>query len=87
MNRLSRYCDGLIEMTWLLTVIFVPLYFFLEIDKPFGLGKTILQNFLNTPDQNYETYINEPLRSLALEIKQEKIKAQGLLTTIAEEEQ
>ena len=41
MNRLSRYCDGLIEMTWLLTVIFVPLYFFLEIDKPFGLGKTI----------------------------------------------
>ena len=39
MNRLSRYCDGLIEAAWLLAAIMVPLYFFLGSLEPFGFGK------------------------------------------------
>jgi hypothetical protein len=50
-------------------------------------AKAVLQNFLINPNEKYETYLNEPLRSLALEIQKEKIKAQDLLKTIAEEEQ
>jgi tetratricopeptide (TPR) repeat protein len=42
MNRLIRYCDGLIEAAWLLVIIYVPLYFFSEIEQPFGVGKTVM---------------------------------------------
>ncbi len=42
MNRLSRYCDGLIEASWLLAVIVAPLYLFLGLEQPFGLGKTTM---------------------------------------------
>jgi len=42
MNRLSRYCDGLIEASWLLAVIVAPLYFFTGLSQPFDLGKTIM---------------------------------------------
>ncbi|MBI5353123.1 MAG: O-antigen ligase family protein [Chloroflexi bacterium] len=42
MNRLSRYCDGLIEASWLLAVIVAPLYFFVGLAQTFDLGKTIM---------------------------------------------
>lgn len=42
MNRLSRYCDGLIEAVWLLAIIYIPLYFLLILDQPIGVGKTTM---------------------------------------------
>jgi O-antigen ligase len=42
MNRLSRYSDGLVESAWLLAVIFVPLYYSLNIAQILGTGKTAM---------------------------------------------
>ena len=42
MNRLSRFCDGLMEAAWLLVFITVPLFFNLESARPFAISKVIL---------------------------------------------
>lgn len=49
-------------------------------------AKAILNTFLTTPNEKYEAYPNEPLRSFSGEIQIEKNKAQELLTVILDEE-
>jgi len=49
-------------------------------------AKTVLETFMATPNEKYESYPNEPLRSLSLEIQKEKEKAQELLTILADDE-
>ena len=49
-------------------------------------AKTILTLFLDTPNEKYESFANEPLRSFNLEIQKEKDKAQELLNIIIDEE-
>lgn len=42
MNRLSRFCDGLMEAAWLAAAVSVPLFFYLESSRPFGVPKVML---------------------------------------------
>lgn len=49
-------------------------------------AKDILNTFIKTPNEKYESFPNEPLRSFNLEIQKEKAKAQELLKIIIDEE-
>lgn len=42
MNRLSRYCDGVMEAAWLLALVSVPLFFNLDARIPFDIEKMAL---------------------------------------------
>jgi tetratricopeptide (TPR) repeat protein len=42
MNRLSRYCDGVMEAAWLLALITVPLFFNIDSQAPFDAQKIFL---------------------------------------------
>lgn len=49
-------------------------------------AKEVLNTFLSTPNEKYESFPNEPLRTFNLEIQNEKGKAQELLNMIIDEE-